>query len=295
MPSLKRRIQSTLKSIGIYYRLKNSVLYDFYWTFANRHLLEARKSEVGFYRDFLVDFRRGDLIFDVGANDGSKTDIFLRLGARVVSVEPDEFNQEILRGRFFRYRLAPKDVVIVGKAVSDKSATETMWIDGPGSAVNTMSSKWVETLQSNKETFEHAHFGLEFARRKDVETTTVDELIRAYGLPAYIKIDVEGYERNVIRGLKHSVPFLSFEVNLPEFRAEGIECVKLLGELAADGQFNYAASTQRGTFGEWLGVSEFAKVLERCAEGTIEVFWRTPVVRGEVRNESVVLSKTTDP
>ena len=45
------------------------------------------------------------MIFDVGANVGDKTDVFLRLGARVVSIEPDEANQEVLRGKFLRYRV----------------------------------------------------------------------------------------------------------------------------------------------------------------------------------------------
>jgi FkbM family methyltransferase len=276
MMALKRHLQSILKRAGLYHRLKTSCLYDIYWRFADRRLLDARGKELEFYRSFLSGFRKGDLVFDVGANDGSKTDVFLRLGARVVSVDPDEANQNVLRGKFLRYRLTPKRVVIVGKAISDKCATETMWIDGPGSAVNTLSQKWVETLKTNKDKFEHDHFGLEFARRKVVETTTLEELIGAYGLPLYVKIDVEGYEVSVVRGLKRPVPFLSFEVNLPEFRQEGLDCVKLLGRLAVDGSFNYAANLQYGTLGTWIGVEEFLRVLERCSEGTIEVFWRAP-------------------
>jgi len=217
------------------------------------------------------------LIFDVGANVGDKTDVFLRLGARVISIEPDEANQEVLRGKFLRYRLAPKRVVIVGKAVSDRSTIETMWIDGPGSAVNTLSQKWAETLKANKDKFEHAHFGLEFAQRKAVETTTLEELILTCGLPFFVKIDVEGYEASVIRGLKHPVPFLSFEINLPQFRPEGLECLRLLNGVAADGRFNYATDLQRGMQGEWVGAEEFSIVIEKCSEKTIEVFWRTPL------------------
>jgi hypothetical protein len=74
-----------------------------------------------------------------------------------------------------------------------------MWIDGPGSAVNTLSQKWAETLRSNKDHFEHAHFGLDFARRKTVETTTLEDLILTHGLPVFEKSDVEGYEASVIR------------------------------------------------------------------------------------------------
>jgi len=280
MQALRRYVQSTLKRAGVYHRLKNSYVYDLYWRVADKQLIEARNREVEFYRGLLNGFRRGDLIFDVGANDGTKTEFFRRLGARVVSIDPDEANQEILRGKFLRYRLSPTNVVIVGKAVSDKSAIETMWIDGPGSAVNTLSQKWAETLKTNKDQFEHAHFGLQFAHQKAVETTTLEDLIQTHGLPFFVKIDVEGYETKVIRGLKRPVPFLSFEINLPEFRQEGLECVKLLNALAADGRFNYAADLQRGmALEKWLGAQEFSSVLEQCCERAIEVFWRTPLAR----------------
>jgi FkbM family methyltransferase len=279
MQALKRHLQSALKRAGVYYRLKSSCLYDLYWRVADRRQIDARNEELRFYRSFLKGLRKGDLIFDIGANEGTKTDLFLRLGARVVSVDPDEACQSVLRGKFVRFRLIPKPVVIVGKALSDRSTVETMWIDGPGSAVNTLSQKWADTLKTNRDKFEHAHFGLEFGRCKAVETTTLDDLIVAYGVPLFVKIDVEGYEACVIRGLNHAVPFLSFEINLPEFRREGTECVQLLGRLAADGKFNYAANLQRGTLGTWLGVEEFLSVLEQCSEGTIEVFWRTALTR----------------
>jgi FkbM family methyltransferase len=279
MQAIKRRIQSMLKRAGIYYRLKNSFLYDMYWGFAGREVIDARDREIEFYRSFLGGLRKDDLIFDVGANQGDKTNVFLRLGARVVSVDPDEVNQNVLRGRFLQFRLSPMKVVPVCKAVSDKCGAETMWIDGPGSAVNTLNQKWVDTLKTKKDEFEHEHFGLDFSRSKTVETTTLEELIRAHGMPYFVKIDVEGYEASVIRGLKQPVPYLSFEVNLPEFRKEGIECVRMLGGLAPEGKFNYEADLKSGTLGTWLGAQEFTEVIEKCSEKTIEVFWRTPLAR----------------
>lgn len=281
MQALKRRLQLALKRAGIYYRLKNSYLYDLYWRFADKRLIDGRRKELDFYSRLLNGFRRGDLIFDVGANVGEKANIFLRLGARVVCIEPDQANQEVLRDKFLRYRFASKPVIIVGKAVSDKSTIETMWIDGAGSAVNTLSQKWAETLKANKDKFEHEHCGLEFAQRKAIETTTLEELILTHGLPFFVKIDVEGYERNVIKGLKHPVAFLSFEVNLPEFRQEGIECVRLLSGLGGDGEFNYATDLDRGlALEKWLGAQEFSSVVEQYSERYMEVFWRTPLALG---------------
>jgi 16S rRNA A1518/A1519 N6-dimethyltransferase RsmA/KsgA/DIM1 with predicted DNA glycosylase/AP lyase activity len=81
----------------------------------------------------LQGFKKGDLIFDVGANEGYKTDIFLRLGARVAAVESDDANQEILRQKFLRHRLTPKPVNIDERAVSENVAVKSMWIEAPGS------------------------------------------------------------------------------------------------------------------------------------------------------------------
>jgi len=107
--------------MGLYQRLRASPLYDFYWRIADRRIIDSRDSEVEFYRRLLKGFRKGDLVFDVGANHGRKTDVFLRLGARVIAIEPDEVNQQILEQKFHLYRFVRKPVTIVGKAVSDKN------------------------------------------------------------------------------------------------------------------------------------------------------------------------------
>lgn len=275
MRTLKPHLQAILKRVGIYQRLRASFLYDLYWKVADRSLLEDRHREIDFYRTLLTGFREGDLIFDVGANQGSKTAIFLSLGARVVAVEPDEANQRILREMFLKYRLTPMPVVIVGKAMSDRCALETMWIDEPGSAKNTFSQKWVETLKHDQERFGHT---FNFPQRREVTTSTLEALFITYGLPFFVKIDVEGYELNVLQGMRRPVPYLSFEVNLPEFRPEGLRCVELLGRLAVNGRFNYTADCRRGfVLEEWLDPYAFSRVLYQCADKSIEVFWNASV------------------
>lgn len=95
--SLKGRVPSALKNTSLYARLKNSYVHDLYWKVGKRQLIDLRTRQVEFYRDLLEGFQASDLIFDIGANVGEKTDAFIRLGARVVAVEPDEHNQEVLR------------------------------------------------------------------------------------------------------------------------------------------------------------------------------------------------------
>jgi FkbM family methyltransferase len=273
--ALKPYLQTVLRRLGLYERLKASPLYDLYWRMADRRVIDDRRREVQFYRDLLNRFRPGDLIFDVGANDGYKTDIFLRLGARVVALEPDQVSQEILKQKFLRHRLRTKPVIVVDKAVSDRNTATAMWIAAPGSAKNTLSQKWVEVLRADERRFGHK---LDFAQRQAIDTITLEQLITEHGLPLFIKIDVEGHEISVLRGLQRPVPYLSFEVNLPEFKPEGLECVELLRRLATDGKFNYAADCRHGlALKQWLEAREFVPVLDACAEKSIEVFWKTAV------------------
>ena len=273
--ALKPYVQTLLKRAGLYHRLTASPIYDLYWRFADRRVIDDRQREVEFYRHLLKGFRSGDLIFDVGANDGYKTDIFLRLGARVVALEPDQLSQEALKQKFLRHRLTPKPVTVVDKAVSDRNTIETMWITAPGSAKNTLSWKWVETLRDDERRFGQK---LHFSQKQQIETLTLEQLITTHGLPLFVKIDVEGHEPSVLRGLQRPVPYLSFEVNLPEFKPEGLECVELLRRLAGDGKFNYAADCRHGLALErWLDSAEFAPMLDACAENSIEVFWKTSI------------------
>lgn len=270
---IKSQVKSLLKRFGLYQRLKQSIIYDLYWGIADRRILRERAIEVDFYKGILTNLDKGDIVFDIGANCGNKTDIFLRLGATVIAVDPDEANQETLKQRFLRLRVSKNPVFVVAKAVGATNREEVMWIEEPGSAKNTLSSKWVDTLRNDK-----SRFGKElgFSVQKVVETITLDQLIDEFGLPFFIKIDVEGYEAAVLAGLHQIVPFLSFEVNLPEFLPEGIKCVDALSCLSRSGKFNYVASCRLGLRCEqWLDGDELVAALKSCKESSIEVVWKS--------------------
>jgi FkbM family methyltransferase len=264
-----------LRRLGLYNRLKGSYLYDLYVYLSDRRLIDERDEQVRFYRSLLHGMKPGDLVFDIGANQGVKTDIFLRIGAQVVAADPDVANETVLKEKFLSFRLRPKPVVIIPKAVSDSESVATMWVDTPGSTMNTLSPKWVHTLRRDDERFGSP---LQFADTREIATTTLDRLIEIHGLPYFIKIDVEGLEPEVLRGIHRPVPFLSFEVNLPEFRPEGQECVALLSRISREGVFNYSADNARAlTLPEWLSADRFTHVLESCVDRSIDVFWKTPV------------------
>ncbi len=185
----------------------------------------------------------------------------------------DDANQEILRQKFLRHRLTRKTVNIDRRAVSENVAVNSMWIDAPDSAKNTLDPKWVEALRNDPERFgDH----LNFACEKEVETTTLENLTTTHSVPFFIKTDVEGHEPSVLRGLHRPVPHLSFEVNLPEFKLEGLQCINSLNEIASNGKFNCAVDCRRGLmFEKWMSQQDFAQVFDQCQETSIEVFWKT--------------------
>lgn len=273
MELFKKRMHIILRKVGLYHRLKASCLYEFFWLLADKRIVEQKRMEMKFYQNLLTGFKSGDLIIDIGANQGAKTDTFLRMGAKVVAVDPDELNQEILKQKFTKYRLSRKPVTILGKAVSDKKGVETFWIQEPGSAMNTLSRKWVEALRGDDSRF---NCDFQYSQSKEIETLTLQDLRSAYGEPVFVKIDVEGYEPHVIGGMRTPVACLSFEVNLPEFREEGKKCVGLLMQLSEHGIFNYTKDLRQGlALTEWVYGKEFHNILDRCEEKSIEVFWKT--------------------
>jgi FkbM family methyltransferase len=272
---MKKVIQRFLRKAGLYDRLKTSCLYDVYWDIADPCVIGNLRNEVAFYRRQLTKRPgRNLLIFDIGANMGQKTDVFLRIGAQVVAVDPDCANIDTLKRRFLEWRLRPRPVVLVPGAVSASVGKATYWIESEGGAKNTLSEKWVNTLQKDSVRFNGV---LDFAKQKSIETTTLDKLIAQFGLPDFVKIDVEGHEAEVLNGLTRPVPHGSFEVNLPEFLEEAIACVHRLASLDAVCLFNISKDCTRWLGnGEWKPMEAFVPVLQACTETSIEVFWKSP-------------------
>ncbi|MBI5223182.1 FkbM family methyltransferase [Candidatus Micrarchaeota archaeon] len=165
-----------------------------------------------FYSNFV---RRGDLVFDVGANEGVHTSCFLQLGASVVCVEPDPapFNQ--LRRTFD----SNSSVRLVSDAISDAQGPIDFYVCDDYSAVSTTSASWKE-----------GRFSSQTWRKTSVHSTTLDAMIDKFGLPHFCKIDVEGGEKKVLLGLSHTIPYISFEFT-KEFITDARFCTNHLSKL----------------------------------------------------------------
>ena len=151
------------------------------------------------YKRFL---RPGDLAFDIGAHVGDRVASFRRLGARVVAVEPQPalvFTLKLL------YAL-DRQVTIEPVALGPKSGTIELKLNPPNPTVATASSDFIAAAEGAPG-WEDQHW----TKTKTVAMKTLDELIAKHGIPRFVKIDVEGFEDEVLAGLHHPLPMLSFE------------------------------------------------------------------------------------
>lgn len=167
--------------------------------------------ETSFYSGIL---KRGDLCFDIGANLGQKSEIFLSCGARTVIIEPNPLCAPTLNYLFKHNR----EAVVVPKAVGATSGVLKLHVHGTDSTAS-VRADWDKQV-----------FGVDRnSKPLEVPVTTLDELVCAFGTPQFVKIDVEGYELEVLSGLSARVPVVSFEYNRRELsRLE--RCVDLLSQ-----------------------------------------------------------------
>jgi FkbM family methyltransferase len=176
-----------------------------------------RRTEVPLQRKLFANFiAPGDLVFDIGANSGRMTDLFLGLGARVVAVEP----QIRVFARLYEAHAMNKRAHLLQCGVgAEISGMAEINICGDVDEVSSFDPKW-ETI----------HHAAKFTEKCTVEMFSLQALIATYGIPAYCKIDVEGWETKVLAGLMTPVPYLSFEIHT-HHPDEPNECFRLLAAL----------------------------------------------------------------
>ena len=259
-------LKTTTQKLGVYDRLKFTPFYDLYIAYRQPVLLKLRSCEIHLYQS--LGLKPGDLVFDVGANQGDKSDVFLRIGTTVVAIDPDKRNIDILQKRFWKN----EKISIIEKAVGEKEERKTFFIANQGSSFNTLSTKWRDVLQN--ESLSRFAAPQQFNSSYDVSVTTLDKLIEQFGCPTFIKIDVEGYEVNVIEGLSHSVKYLSFELNLPEFLQEGLQCLSLLYDLGQGSvMLNCVTDWQEGfIWTDWREVTDVEDLIKSGVIRYVEVF-----------------------
>lgn len=202
-----------------------------------------------FYRQFVS---AGDLCFDIGAHVGNRSAALLALGVRVVACEP----QPLLARTLQRFHGRNPNLTILPVALGAAPGRTQMLISTSNPTLSTLSADWANDIGKNPD-----FAGTEWDQRVEVELTTLDALIAQYGSPVFCKIDVEGYELDVLRGLSQPLQLLSFEY-LPPVIGRAFACLDRLTELG-DYRFNLIESEfPRFALAEWANAQEIAARLK---------------------------------
>src|SRR5262245_56626484 len=146
--------------------------------------------------------RPGALAFDIGSHVGDRIASFSRLGARVVALEP----QPLCAGAIRALYADDPDVTLVEAGCSDRPGRLTLRINSTNPTVSTASADFIGAADGAG-----GWEGQVWDAEVEVTCTTLDVLIAQYGVPAFAKIDVEGFEDTVLTGLSWALPALSFE------------------------------------------------------------------------------------
>ncbi len=217
-----------------------------------------------FYRQFM---QPGDLCFDIGAHVGNRLPAWSRLGARIVAVEPQPHLLAFLRRWYGRF----PHITLIDQALAATPGTQTLHISNRYPTVTTLSDEWITAVQQDT-----SFAGVEWDTAVSVPVTTLDALIARFGVPAFCKIDVEGYELEVLRGLSQPITAVSFEY-IPAAIDIAAGCVDRLMQLA-DYEFNFApGETHHLQFETWVSAEEITAVLHHFtpANGSGDVYART--------------------
>jgi FkbM family methyltransferase len=194
--------------------------------------------------------REGDLVFDIGSHVGDRIGAFRRLRARVVALEPQPALVTTLKLLYGRDR----DVAIEAKAVGRNPGEIELKINVDNPTVSTASDAFVGAA--------HGAAGWEgqvWGKSIRVPMTTLDALIAAHGRPAFIKVDVEGFEGEALAGLTQPVKALSFEFTTIQ-RDVAHACIERCGALGYT-KFN-AALGESQELGAWRTADEIVRWLD---------------------------------
>jgi len=266
LQSLRRRVEELLWIFGL-----SRATAPIWEAMRGGKAMQQSRRMREFYSSLLP---RGAMVFDIGANVGTMTRIFSSLGARVVAVEP---NADCVRHIVLT---SPADAVeVLQAAVSEANGLAVLNVSDRRDKMSSLSKEWREAVSKQNP----GYVGI-WNRDVTVPTVTLDELVRRYGAPFYIKIDVEGHEERALSGLSGLPPLLSFEFNRA-FLESALRALR--SALFEDAVFNYTlVDPCQFELPDWVGRAVLEEQIRRLppkGPGLGDIFVRT--IRHEIAQQ----------
>jgi FkbM family methyltransferase len=211
-----------------------------------------RRRGAAMQRLYSAFVQESDLVFDVGAHVGDRVRAFRRLGARVVAVEPQPALARTLRLFYGRDPM----VAIEQAAIGRRPGTIALNINVANPTVSTASAAFIAAARDAP-----GWEGQHWTKRLAVPMLTLDALIETHGMPAFIKIDVEGFEAEALAGLSRPPAALSFEFTLIQ-RDLGRACIARCRDLGY-ARFNASlGESQRFAHAGWVDADAMTRWLD---------------------------------
>jgi FkbM family methyltransferase len=201
------RVTTMLRNVSLatgLYRLARRV----HASLLDRGRLAYFPKEVALYHQLIPP---GALCFDVGANIGERTEALLAAGCRVVAFEPLREMVRELEAHCTPYPQVQLVLAALG-AVPSFAPIFKRAMHGQSGLVEQWEGETVETIA--------------------VPVLTLDLAMAHFGVPYYCKIDVEGYELEVLRGCSQTIPLVSLEFHVtPTDQEKTLACLAYLAQM----------------------------------------------------------------
>lgn len=176
------------------------------------------------------------LLLDIGANVGAYAEARWGTGefAKIICIDANDVAFDRLQKRFENN----PNVFTINAAVGAEDDATLTFYQTQATVLSTANPNWLNTPGFRF----HGNQAAQVLSKTEIQQVTIDKLIRLYGMPDLIKIDVEGYEETAVKGLTQKTPELCFEW------AEEMEqeCIRTVHYLKGLGYTEFAIQHEDG-------------------------------------------------